>query len=334
MRTWVDFQAVKQAVTIGQVLDRYGIKLKRTGKELHGRCPIHQGKGDESFRANTEKNAFQCFSCQAKGNVLDFVAAMEKCSVRDAGLKLQEWFGLSAGHGQQDAVAPGGSSALVTGSKLAREERSGEDPSTDKGVNDEQKLPNKPLRFELQGIVHDYLYLDSRGITKETAEHFGVGFFPGRGSMFGRVVIPIHNGKGELLAYAGRAIDNTEPRYKLPAGFHKSLELYNLHRAIATGQRGLIVVEGFFDCMKVSQAGYPFVVALMGSSMSEEQERLLVDHAEMVLLMLDGDEAGRQGTDEILLRLGRQVWTKAVCVPNGKQVDQMSTEELQALLEK
>src|SRR6266567_2919698 len=63
MGTWVDFQAVKQAVTLNQVLERYGVKLKRTGKELHGRCPIHQGKSEESFRANTDKNAFQCFSC-------------------------------------------------------------------------------------------------------------------------------------------------------------------------------------------------------------------------------------------------------------------------------
>ena len=56
MGTWVDFQAVKQAVTLGQVLERYGVKLKRTGKELHGRCPdVHQGKREESFRANTEE---------------------------------------------------------------------------------------------------------------------------------------------------------------------------------------------------------------------------------------------------------------------------------------
>jgi DNA primase len=327
MGTWVDFQAVKQAVSLGQVLERYGIKLKRTGKELHGRCPIHQGKGDDSFRANTDKNAFHCFSCQAKGNVLDFVAAMEKCSIRDAGLKLQEWFGLTVGQGQQ-------ASAPTTGSELAREGRGQNTPSTDEGADDGQKGPNKPLGFELQGVLHDYLYFDSRGITKETAAHFGAGFFSGKGSMFGRVVIPIHNGKGELLAYAGRSIDNTEPRYKLPAGFHKSLELYNLHRAIATGQRGLIVVEGFFDCMKVHQAGYPFVVALMGCSMSEEQERLLVAHAEMVLLMLDGDEAGQKGTDEIMLRLGRKVWTRVSVVPAGLQPDQMSTEELQALLGK
>ena len=150
--------------------------------------------------------------------------------------------------------------------------------------------------------------------------------------MSGRLVIPIHNERGELVAYAGRAIDNTEPRYKLPAGFHKSLELYNLHRAIAKGQRGLIVVEGFFDCMKVHQAGYPWVVALMGCTMSEEQERLLVAHSDMVLLMLDGDEAGQKGTDDILLRLGRKVWINAVCVPDRKQPDQLSPEELKGLL--
>ena len=329
MGTWVDFQAIKQAVTIEQVLGRYGIKLKRTGKELHGRCPIHQGKGDDSFRANTEKNAFQCFSCQAKGNVLDFVAAMEKCSVRDAGLKLQDWFGLAAGNGAQ-AAAP---KAAVTGSQLAREKRAGEESfSTKEGTNGGEKEPNKPLAFQLRGIDHGHAYLAGRGIDKETAEHFGVGFFAGKGSMSGRVAIPIHNEQGELLAYAGRSIDNTEPRYKLPAGFHKSLDLYNLHRAIATGQRGLIVVEGFFDCIKVHQAGFPFVVALMGCSMSEEQERLLVKHADMVLLMLDGDEAGRQGTDECLRRLARQVWVKVAYVPDGKQPDQMTSEELKGLL--
>jgi len=97
----------------------------------------------------------------------------------------------------------------------------------------------------------------------------------------------------------GRAIDDgSEPRYKLPAGFHKGQVLYNLHRAVEVGERGLIVVEGFFDAINVSQAGYPFVVALMGCSLSEEQERLLVAHSDQVVLMLDGDDAGRQGDDE------------------------------------
>ena len=91
---WVDFKAIKAAVSMTAVLERYQVRgLKKQGEELRGRCPIHNGEGD-AFHVNVSKNAFQCFSCQAKGNVLDFVAAMEKCSVRDAGLKLQDWFGL------------------------------------------------------------------------------------------------------------------------------------------------------------------------------------------------------------------------------------------------
>src|ERR1035441_8591047 len=133
--SWVDFKAIKEAVTLGQVLDRYGVKLKRIGKELCGPCPIHQGDGTRSFHANTEKNAFHCFSCQAKGNVLDFVAAMEKCSVRDAALKLKDWFPVS---GSGSIPAPDGSP--VADSQLAKEEVG------------ERGEPNKPLGFQLKGI--------------------------------------------------------------------------------------------------------------------------------------------------------------------------------------
>jgi DNA primase len=94
------------------------------------------------------------------------------------------------------------------------------------------------------------------------------------------------------------------------------------------------VVEGFFDAMVVHQAGYPFVVALMGWSLSEEQERLLVKYTDQVLLMLDGDETGRKGTDECLLQLGRKVWTKALTVPQGKQPDMLTETDLTALLGK
>ena len=128
------------------------------------------------------------------------------------------------------------------------------------------------LRSHLQNIDHAHPYLNERGLTEETAKTFGVGFFSGKGSMHDRIVIPIHNSKGELVAYAGRSIDGSEPRYKFPAGFHKSLELFNLHRV--RGEVSVVLVEGFFDCMKVTQAGFP-CVALMGSTMSKAQEELI-----------------------------------------------------------
>lgn len=95
-KEWVDFNAVKAAVTMQMVLDHYGINgLPKSGEELRGPCPIHKGtRPSKTFTVNLRKNAFKCFStsCEARGNVLDFVAAMENCSVRDAALKLRDWF--------------------------------------------------------------------------------------------------------------------------------------------------------------------------------------------------------------------------------------------------
>lgn len=306
---WVDFKAIKAAVSMQAVLDRYQINwLRKKKDELQGRCPIHQGDGENAFHVHLTKNVFNCFSCKARGNVLDFVAAMEKCSVRDAALKLQDWYSVP-----QSASAD----AVKT------------EPSA-KGVG--ESATNKPLSFQLKGIDHAHPYLTERGITQETAETFGVGYFGGKGSMRGRIVIPIHNKRGELVAYAGRAIDGSEPRYKLPAGFHKSVELFNLHRAIGESNvdRRVVVVEGFFDCLQVTQAGLP-CVALMGSSLSDAQEDLLVRHFESAWLMLDGDEAGRQAATECVARIGRRMWVRVAEVPDEKQPDQLSGSELRLL---
>jgi DNA primase len=312
---WVDFKAIKSAVTLRMVLDRYQINwLRKSGEELRGRCPIHQGEGQQSFHASLTKNAFNCFSCKARGNVLDFVAAMEKSSVRDAAMKLQEWFSIDP------ATAP---TESKPDQKPAKKEKRGEG----------SEPVNKPLSFELKGIDHAHPYLSERGITKETAETFGVGLFSGRGSMNGRVVIPIHNERGELVAYAGRSIDGSEPRYKLPVGFHKSHVLFNLHRASSSNAGSeVIVVEGFFDCMKVWQAGQSSVVALMGSSLSEQQERLLLGRFKTVSLFMDGDDAGRTAAEEIAARLIRHMHVRIVEPPDGKQPDELDQEQLRALL--
>jgi len=319
MAVWVDFKTIKAAVSIQAVLQHYGIKLRASGHELRGACPIHGGKEKDCFHANTAKNNFNCFapSCQAHGNVLDLVAAMERCTVRDAAIRLSEWFAIAAGSGSgEQSAAP----VAATGSELAPEKVG------------ERAEPNKLLTFQLQGIDNAHPYLASRGISRETAESFGGGFFPGKGSMAGRMVIPIHNETGELVAYAGRSIDGSEPKYKLPAGFRKSVELFALHRATSLEGRGVVVVvEGFFDCLKVWQAGFP-AVALMGCSMSREQEDLLAAHFRGAWLMLDGDEAGRKGTAEILPRLARRLFVKLVDVGEGKQPDQLSDIEITALL--
>jgi len=92
-KDWVDFKAVKEKVSMEMVLDYYKIILHKAGDELRGACPIHKGTGKQ-FSVNVKKNAFQCFydGCKKRGNVLDFVAAMEGCNLRRAALKLASWF--------------------------------------------------------------------------------------------------------------------------------------------------------------------------------------------------------------------------------------------------
>ena len=315
--SWVDFSAVKRAVSLEAVLLRhYQVPgLRRRGDQLQGCCPIHQGHRDDSFRAHLTKNVFQCFACQARGNVLDFVAAMEKCPIREAALRLQQWFGMTAPVG-----TPGARWYAAAADMQKRE------------LVRKKEGNNAPLRFALTGVERNHPYLAQRGIDSATASEFGVGLYPGPGLMSGRIVIPIRNASGQLVAYAGRAPDGRLPKYKLPAGFRKALELFNRQRATVTGSKTVILVEGYFDCMRVHQAGFPWVVALMGSSLSVVQESALLNHFDRIVLMLDGDAAGRAASQQIAARLSGQYSVQVAWVPDGSQPDQLSCSAIQRLL--
>jgi DNA primase len=310
MRDWVDFGVVKQAVSLQAVLHHYQVQGLRKGPhQLESRCPIHRGHRDDSFRASLGKNVFHCFACQASGDILDFVAAMEKCSIRQAALRLQQWFSIGA---------PDPCPAL-------RSARQGERVRKKEGRN-------RPLPFALTGVDPSHRYLIERGIDRATAVEFGVGFYAGPGLLSGRIVIPIRNAHGQRVAYAGRALDGRGPKYKLPAGFRKAWELFNLDRAAATGSQSVIVVEGYFDCLRVHRAGLPWVVALMGSYLSAEQENALLARFDRVILLLDGDAAGRAASRVIAARLSGRCLVEVVHLPDRAQPDQLSLTAIHQLL--
>ena len=122
MIRWVDFSAVKRAVSLEAVLRHYQIPgLRRHRDQLQGCCPIHRGQRDDSFRAHLTKNIFQCFACDAGGTVLDFVAAMEQCSIREAALHLQQWVWGSC-VGAAVVSSRGGQAKKGTGSERRREQ--------------------------------------------------------------------------------------------------------------------------------------------------------------------------------------------------------------------
>lgn len=138
--------------------------------------------------------------------------------------------------------------------------------------------------------------------------------------MAGRCVIPIHNEQGELVAFAGHYPGHDPPegegKYKLPVHFSKSAVVFNLHRALPLAKTdGLIVCEGFFDVMELCEQGRENALAIMGSSMSDDQERLIADAVGTdghVTLMFDNDEAGQKCAEDALVRLSRHVFVKVL----------------------
>jgi hypothetical protein len=193
------------------------------------------------------------------------------------------------------------------------------------------KKGNPPLGFSLR-LDPSHPYLAARGIERSTASYFGAGFCGGSGLMSGRIAIPIHDSAGQLIAYAGRAVAVDGPRYRFPAGFQKSQALFNYHRARPSGSGCAIVVEGFFDCMRVHQAGFPNVVGLMGAVLSETQKELLATGFRRIILMLDGDATGRRATAQIAAALRPACTVIEVPLPTGWQPDQMTTEQVRDLL--
>ena len=328
---FVDFKAIKASVSMEQVLQHYGLldSMKRSGDSLSGCCPIHNGTNPTQFRVSVSKNVWNCFSeCKHGGNVLDFVAEREVVSVHAAALNLIEWFDLSMDAPPEEEAPP---RAAASTQRAAAPSPT---PSKEKS-KPEEGTPNVPLNFRLDHLDGKHPYLAGRGLTPETIVDFGVGFCA-KGMLKDLIAIPIHNVDGNVVAYAGRfpgePVGST-PKYKLPPGFKKSQELFNLDRARKEpADRPLVIVEGFFDCMKLWQHGVKKVVALMGSSLSPAQEELIRKHTDQhsqVIVMLDEDDAGREGRENIAARLARFVFVKThVFEKEDQQPAHLSAEEV------
>lgn len=347
-RRRLDFGAIKR-VPMREVLARYDVRLKPSGRQLIGGCPLPTHAGDnqrDPFKVTPgefTKDGFDIFHCfspscvevgkNAGGNCITFVQAMEGFPADPEGYYqaaelLNDWFGI-----QGNSAGP-------------RRARSRAKPKSEKGevVEAAAEVINPPLTVKipgfsgLQDIQHSHWYLEARGFSAEICEAYGVGYFPGKGSMAGRIVFPIHNTKGELIGYAGRLvveddISEANPRWRLPKGFHSSHVLYNLHRVLWYSQ--IIVVEGCWGVLACARAGFPNAVALLGSTASAAQITLLSAFMHVTIL-LDGDDAGRAGTRRLLEQLvdsgGELASIYRIELPLGAQPDLLTPDELNSLL--
>lgn len=294
-QSFVSFAKIKAVVAMEAVLDHYGLfaALIPKGQNLMGACPFCQGKSQRQFQVNPEKNAWYCFGCKQGGNVLDFVAKKERVGVRAAALKLDQWFDLGlaeAPETRSPARAPAAAPNAPAPSPPAAPESVPE--------------ANPPLTFTLKTLDGEHPSLGMLGFEPETMEHFGAGYCA-KGLLKGRLAIPIHNAAGELVAYAGLAIeDETTPRYLFPPKFHPALEVFNLdHLAQVPEPEGpLYLAPEIEGVLRLVEAGYLSALGLFDGSLSEAQEEAIAGelhrHESLVLV-------GQGFADRTVARLAR-----------------------------
>jgi len=345
---YIDFAYVKEYASFERVIAWYNLKLFGTGTQRSVLCPFHRER-KASCKIDLDRNIFHCFGCETKGNVLEFVARMEgdEDDLRGAAIKIAEVCEI--------ALAPPRSPApRRQPGRPARRRRAAEvwaegaaapqKPSSTSAArlaNDNALAPdgtvpdgaiNPPLTFALK-LDPAHPYLAARGLSPATIAAFGLGHCA-RGVMAGRICIPIHDAAGQLVAYAGRwpgdDLPEGEERYRLPAKFHKSAVLFNLHR-VPEGEH-LVLVEGYWSAIRLHALRLP-AAALMGWSASAEQLALLRDRGVRFLtLLLDGDDAGRRGRERVLPELAQSFFVRAPLLPDGQKPDTLPEPLLRQLV--
>lgn len=332
-KNWVDYKGIKSAVTMEMVLQHYGVLETLTtvaGKNVLGCCPIHKGSNSRQFSVYMEKSIWRCFgACDTGGNVLDFVKMMEGVSLRDAALLLQKRF-------------------LQNEEENSRE-RETQTPIVEEIKNDHEKVidnheekkkakeVNPPLKFTLKSLEKDHAFLQEMGLHEETIDHFGLGFCT-KGLMKGRVVIPIHDHQGNLIAYCGRSVTEeqieTDGKYKMPQNFVRSEVVYNLHRQKSDTDT-LVLVEDFFTVIKAYQSGFENFIAIMGANLAKSQEEAILSHLGgdgKLLLIFSSGEYSRKCCDSCLERFSSKIFVKKIDIsPFNKTACQLSAEELKSL---
>ena len=273
------------------MLAHYGIDEHGNGDQIKIICPFHADH-KPSCGVNLEKQVYNCFACDAGGNALDFVAQMEgldpsnTSELRKAALAAADTFGIDEALQRPANGRVKAKSKVTRSDKLvkAKAKKTGKPKRSETSAKDKAVKPsNQPLTFELK-LDHKHPFIAARkdklGFRKKLVKSFGVGF-ANKGMMKERICFPIHNSKGELIAYSGRwasdELPEDVPRYLLPKGFEKSKVLYNLHRVLEKGSDTVVIVEGFWSVLRLHSEGIP-CVSTFGDSVSEAQAELLVQY--------------------------------------------------------
>ncbi|NJC87240.1 MAG: DNA primase [Desulfuromonas sp.] len=308
---------IRERNDIVEVISSY-MPLRRSGANYQGLCPFHQEKSP-SFNVNAPRQIFHCFGCGVGGNVFNFVMRMEGLTFPEAVKRLGEKAGITV---EETPVTPADRQRRDQRERLYR-------------INEAACAFYHRLLLEDAAGAAGRRYLRQRGYEAEIVRSFRLGFAPdqwealvghlasqgfakeelrtaglvregsgGRGDrdlFHNRLLFPILDPEGRVVAFGGRVLDDGTPKYlnspETPV-YHKGRTLYGLYqgRDAIRHARAVLVVEGYFDLLALHRAGIANAVAACGTALTADHARLLKRYAEQAILVFDADKAGRQAT--------------------------------------
>jgi len=310
------------------------VELKPSGGgSFKGLCPFHSEK-TPSFNVNTVKNFYHCFGCGAGGNAItfameyhnmDFVTAVQFLADK-YGVKLEYTEGAGGAKSKDSANAH---EDVLTLSKKYLYSKEGKEAyeylksrNIDDQIIDEFGLGYLPDRPDTKDIVRNY----SDNLLYATGL-FGKGQYGPRLRFYNRLMVPIRNTAGKMVAFSGRTLDGSHPKYvNSPETdyFKKGRILYNMDKAkeFIRKEDSCIVVEGYFDVIKLHKYGFKNSVAPMGTALTAEQVSLIKRYTEECILLFDGDEAGFNAALKSLDNfIANNFFPMVVFLPEGEDPD-------------
>ncbi|HEY8422101.1 MAG TPA: DNA primase [Thermoclostridium sp.] len=322
-----------------EVVSEY-VRLEKKGGGYFGLCPFHNEK-TPSFHVEPVKQFYYCFGCNNGGNVFHFIMNIENLSFPDALRLLADRAG------------------IVLPEPDDKEEQ--QKIKIRKSILDINRVA---ARFYFSCLAAEkgreaLKYLHDRGLSNRIIRQFGLGFAPNEWNALsnylldegfdesiliqsglaiknkndklidrfrGRIIFPIFDIRGNIVAFGGRVMDDSLPKYiNSPETlcYSKGRELFGMHLAKKSKEKKLLIVEGYMDVISLHQAGIDFAVAPLGTALTGMQGRILKKYADEIILSYDADTAGQKATErglEVLNRLGCRA--KVLQIPDGKDPDE------------
>ena len=302
---------------IESVVGRY-VLLKRQGGNMWGLCPFHSEK-TASFSVNPSKGIYKCFGCGKGGNAISFIMEIEHLSYPEAIRHLAAQYGI-------DVPETG-----YSGDSVKKEEKERVKDILKEAAKYYYKSFNDP---EIGKPARDYAA--KRGLSKQTLDNFGIGYSPIRAGLYdilkqkgykdeemlksgifavspknnkpydlfrGRLMFPIFDSFGNIIAFGGRALGDEMPKYiNSPDSlvYKKQNNLYAMNLARKEQSEQLIVVEGYMDALAMHSAGLKNSVAVLGTSFTDGQLKLCYRYAEEIVLVFDSDNARQKAMLRII----------------------------------